>query len=491
MPNQVVLEWEVDVSKSTFGPTEAQAALAAVDLYSDPVTDPVLGQFFGLVVADDDTVTTPTGAARTLTLNMTPAAGQAPPPFPCHPRTATPPGLPYPLLKTVSLAGSFFVTNGLLTVPTTATQVPALNIGDQIQFLSQQGVFYQVAGVTATQVNLTAAYTGTSTNTRAFKEVSDPATKVAVYSTSEDDTNGVATEPAIAAGSGARTVTLFYFDSTGAGPFNVTVSLTGKRPAEFTLDPASVDVDIVANLIVATVGGFGNSVGQLTLVGLSSDVPAVPAGTPLGSGAGAIEGSAPAINLDNTYRDLTDQAQALINRSLVYLPPSYFALAAQGATLPQLEGDFLVTTGSTNVPTVEDQTGVLAAGNTLRFASQFGTLYTVAAVTAKVVTLTEVYSGLDRRRYNDELRKIEGAAVINQLTGAYRISPSMAAQPSNAALSAPLGQFSEPQVAGPPPNPPLSPATVPTPTFLSDLFTQTIQLKLKGVKVTPATIGFL
>ena len=68
MPNQIVLAWEVDVTNSTLGPAGAATLLGAVPLYSDPETDPVLGQLLGLTVASDVSSTPGGGLAkRTLT----------------------------------------------------------------------------------------------------------------------------------------------------------------------------------------------------------------------------------------------------------------------------------------------------------------------------------------------------------------------------------------------------------------------------------------
>lgn len=475
MANQIVLAWTVNVANSPFGPATAATALAAVPLYDNATTDPILGQLFGLTVATDVTAPGAGNATRTLTLNMTsvPGAPTAPPPFPCHPRTSTPPVLPYPLRTTKTLSGSFFPVNGSLVVNTTATQQPSLNVGDSVQFLSQEGIFYTIAIVTSTSITLTAPYTGVTSNTTAFKEVAAPVTNAALYSSSPLDTNGVATTPAIAAGPGARTVSVVYNDSTGAGPFTATVSLTGKRPAALTLAFGSIDIAVITNIFIATTGSFNNSVGQITLVELTDTLPTILA-----------------LRTPDEFPALTDAAQLLIGRQLAYLPPSYFALAQQTAATPQLTGDFIVTTGSTNVPTTVSQVGVLAGGNLIEFASQMGTIYTIASVTAGIVTLTTAYTGLDRRRFNSIERRTEGGPVIQEPTGAYLIFPSPALPPTNNQLAGPLAQFAQTDVAMPPPNPPLHPATSTVPTFLSDLFTQTLELAL-AVSVTPSVITFV
>jgi hypothetical protein len=495
MPNQIVLSWDVDVTGTSFGTAAAVLALAGVDLYDNAITDPVLGQLFGLTVQSDVTgVANPTTARRVLSLNMngvlTPTA---PPPFPCHPRTSTPPLLapliPYPLVEAVTLAGSFFLNAGSNSVATTATQLPAINIGDSVQFLAQEGVFYEVSGVTGTTISLTAPYSGTSGNSEAFKEIAAPATIAAFYSTSDLDTAGVATVPAIPAGSGARTVRLVYNDSTGAGPFTVDTALTGRRPAAVTLAGGSIDIASIQNILVLTSGGFANSIGQITLVELTAPLPAIPPNATPGLGIGADEG-------DRTFFALTDAAQLLIGRKLVYLPPSYFAMAQQGASAPQLAGDFFVTTNSAYVPTTEDQTGVLASEYTIEFASQMGVLYFVLAVTPKIITLATPYTGLDDNftgTYNvnsnaGTMGNI-GTEVIKKVTGAFLVSPSPAAPPTNAELSTPLGQFVAMETASPPPNPPFLPGTVPVPTFLSGLFTRTFALKL-AMPITTRTIAF-
>jgi hypothetical protein len=498
-PTQIVLAWTVDVSNTTLGPAGAAAKLLAVPLYQDPTTDPVLGQFFGLTVASDVSSTPSASTAmRTLTLNMDAShARKAPPPFPCNPRTATPPVLPYPLRKTVTLPGSFFPSNGSTVVPTTMTQLPSLSTGDGIQFLSQGGVFYTVAaGTTATQINLTAPYTGTTQNTGAFKETSNPVSIAAIFSTSDLDTAGVATTPAIPAGPGARTVAITYTDSTGATGRAATATLTGRRPAAIAFTNGNGIIAAIEGISIASVGSFGNSIGQLTLVELSAALPALPTNLPIGTGVGAAETTVGKVGapVPRTFRTMTDDAQLLVSKALAYLPPSYFSLAQQGIAAPGLAGDFMVTTGAKDVPTTADQTGSLTAGNTLQFASQPGTLYTVAAVTPKVVTLTEAYSGIDDNftgqnqvgtNANAGVMGNIGTAVSNKRTGA--MTPVSAVPPSNT----PLAQFVALETAQPPLNPPLSPQTVPTPTFLSGMFTRTLQLALAGVPITSATITFV
>lgn len=506
MADQIVLAWTVNVAGSSFGPVQAAAALGAVPLYNEVESDQVLGQFFGLTVASDLTTSDATSATRTLTLNMNNASGApfAPPIFPCRQRLGPGEELepPYPFRTAVTLPGSFFVSNGAVVVPTTTSQVPSLSIGNSIQFLSQPGVFYEVALVGAASITLAFPYSGTTSNSGAFKEVAAPVAldRLAIYSTSELDTNGVATTPAIPPGAGARSVEIQYLDSTGAGPFEAEADLTGKRPATFVYDmPAGIDVAEIVSVVISSYGAFGNSVGQLTLVELSDALPAIPPGTIPGTGIGSIEGTSEAIGIMNTFVEFTDQAQGLISRSLVYLPPSYFALAAPQASQPPLAGDFFVTTGSTNVVTSEDQTGALAAGNLIEFASQPKVLYEVAAVADALVTLTTVYSGLDvgstpnttMPSGGQQPGDVKGVEVIEKPTGARLIDPSPAAPPTNTELAGPLGQFVNPGVASPPPNPPLPPGTFPTPTFLSGLFTRTLQLALAGVPVTPAAISFL
>jgi hypothetical protein len=491
MPNQIVFSWDVNATGTTLGAAGAALALGAASLYVDPITDPVLGQLFGLTVASDATLAVDAVTARRiLTLNMTANGGfpPAPPPFPCHPRTSTPPTLPYPIREAVTLAGSFFVNNGSMSVATTETQLPALVVGDSVQFLAQGGVFYDVTAVTSTAISIGSPYSGTSGNTEAFKEIAAPVTLAALYSTSDLDTDGVATVPAIPAGSGARTVQVVYRDSTGA-QFSSTVSLTGRRPAAVPLAGGSLNIDVVVDIIIASTGAFDNSIGQITLVELSSALPPIPPNATPGTGIGADQG-------DRTFFALTDEAQLLIRRSLAYLPPSYSAMAQQGASAPQLAGDFFVTTKSAYVPTTEDQTGVLASEYTIEFASQMGVLYTVLAVTPKIITLATPYTGIDDNftgTYNVNSNAGTmgnlGTEVIKKVTGAFLVSPSPAAPPANDEFSAPLGQFVALETASPPPNPPFLPGTVPIPTFLSGMFTRMLSLALT-MPVTPRAITF-
>ncbi len=235
-------------------------------------------------------------------------------------------------------------------------------------------------------------------------------------------------------------------------------------------------------------GAFTNSIGQITLVELSDDLPALPfEPTP-----------------DEFRGRLTDEAQLLIDRHLVYLPPSYHALAQQQASTPQLDGDFFVTTDSTRVVTGVDQTAALSAGDVIQFASQLTidsplgnqqVLYEIADVAPRSITLTEPYTGIDENftgnNGNAGTKGNLGAAVSEKQTGAFLVDPSPASEPTDDQLAQPLAQFVEPETAAPPLDPPLAPATIPTPTFLSDLFTQTLQLALAGVAIDPQEIAFL
>jgi hypothetical protein len=490
MPNRIVLAWKVLVAGTPLSPAAAATKLAAVQLYSSAGADPTLGQAMGLTVASDTTANDATSATRTLTLNMTAAVGAptAPPPFPCHPDTPTPPGLPFVLRRVVPLAGDFVPINGSLVVATSANQKVALNAPtDVVEFASQQGVFYSVAVVGAASITLAAPFTGTTGETTASKVVSNPSKIPALYSSSPDDTAGFATVPAVAAGPGARTVSVTYLDSAGAGPFTVVAALSGRRPAAIALAGGSVDIAEITDIHVASVGGFGNSVGQVTLCDLSSALPAVPSN------------ATPAQFLG----PLTDLAQALIDRALAYMPPSYFALAQQGTAHPQLAGDFVVTTGSTTVFTTVDQTGTLAAGNAIQFAAQmrvtppFGPVdvtYTIADVTPNQVVLTTPYMGLDHTNKfdanNPPMPTNVTAHAQKQPTGAFLVTPSPAAPPSNAQLGAPLAQYVNPGNAVPPPNAPLPPqAMTPSPTLLSGAFTHALALAL-AVPVEPQPITF-
>ena len=493
MPNQIILAWKVLVAGTTLSPAQAAAKLGAVPLYASAGADPVLGALLGLTVATDATTNDATSATRTLTLNMTAAVGAptAPPPFPCHPDTAAPPALPFVLRKTVTLAGLFSPINGSAVVPTSANQISALIGGTSVvQFASQPGVYYGVAIVGATSITLSSPYTGQNrqkAGTTAVALVANPSTRPAFYSTSDLDTNGVATSPAIPAGSGARTLSLSYKDSTGAGPFTVAVPLTGRRPAAVTLAGGSIDIATITDLHIATTGAFANSVGQITLCDLSAPLPVIPSNaTP-----------------DQFRGELTDQAQTLIDGALAYLPPSYFALSQQDSSAPMLAGDFFVTTGSKNVPTELDQTGALAPGSVLRFAIQPSmdtpqgkvlVTYTVNQVTPKLVTLTGPFLGLGPANIpvadaGTGTKGDKSTELQNAPTAAQAVPPA-AAPPSNAQLGAALAQYVNPGNAVPPPNPPLQPTTMsPAPTLLSGMFTQTLQLAL-AVPVAPQAITF-
>lgn len=461
MANQLTLAFSVSTVSTIYTPTQAAAKLAAVPLYASAAADPVLGQAFGLTVASGGDTSAPysqavltatdaspivvgvastvglangmpvtvvgatgntaangsfkiaaltpnsfalvgstgngayTGggvvtapvATRTLVLNMTsvPGAPQAPPPFPCRP-------------------------TGPLTPPPGAPPAPP----------------YALTETTIDRY------------TRKPVTLAAPAALVALYSTSDLDTDGVATTPAIPAGSGAQVVTLTYMDSTGVGgPFTVTTALKGKFPAVVALHAGSVDVAEVTACFVSQTGAFANSVGQITLAALSAAPAAVRAN------------AEPA-----DFPGLADAAQLLIARPLVYLPPSYFALAQQQASAPRLSGDFWVKQGSPTVLTTVDQTGVLAATNVVEFAAQRGVQYEVASVSATFVKLTTAYTGLSHAEiapaaeapYPAQSVSEEADAVVSS---AVLVSPSQAEPPDSAHLTTLLAEFTLPQSTAP------------------------------------------
>lgn len=63
------------------------------------------------------------------------------------------------------LAGTFFVTNGSVTVTSTYSQTGLLNGGTNVQFLSQIGTNYTVTSVNSTTIVLSGSYNGTTTTT--------------------------------------------------------------------------------------------------------------------------------------------------------------------------------------------------------------------------------------------------------------------------------------------------------------------------------------
>ena len=469
MPTQLILSWSVSVAGTSRTPSQARDAMdqSNTPLYANPTTDPVLGQFFGLTVDSDMTTTTPGGAERTITLDMT-----APPVFPCHPNTSTPPVLPYPLTVTEDLEGGFLLTNGSTTVPTTDNQLPTLSSTNVVQFAAQPGVSYAIAGVASDHITLSVPFTGQTAESTAVELVPAPVTLAAVYSSSPLDS---------ASGSGARTLSLSYEDSLGT-PGTVVVSLDGAYPVPITLAGGTIDITTITAMHIASVGGFGSSVGQITVSSLT-DV----------------------ISVD----DSQDEAQMKLDLALVYLPPSYFALTGQQSSAPQLTGpigesvDFLVTTDSPSVPTSSDMTSMLSAGNTISFADDetldtpFGTdpvVYVIKYVSPKLIILETAYGGFDRshrpERPETGTKGVIGKTVQNRATGATLVSPSPAAPPDTTTLASLLAQFVNPGIAVPPPNPPLAPQTMlPAPTLLSGFFTQALQLAL-ATPVTPVAIAF-
>ena len=161
-----------------------------------------------------------------------------------------------------------------------------------------------------------------------------------------------------------------------------------------------------------------------------------------------------------------------LDLALAYLPNSYFALTQPMASAPQLTGpdgetvDFLVTTGSTNVPTSSNMTGLLSATNVIQFAADeevdtpFGAepvLYEVLHVGPKMIILKTPYGGYDRQhrpqRPETGTKGTIGDSVINLATGATLVSPSPAAPPTNAQLCVAVRSVREPRRCGAPTEP--------------------------------------
>lgn len=558
MSDQIVLAFTVSTAGTIFTPAQAATKLAAVPLYANPQTDPVLGQIFGLTVASDVTAPTAGGATRTLTLNMTAAVGApfAPPPFPCRPvgpippKPPTPPILdgelqdvvqpptpppnpppqpPYALVDASTQRSVALKTGSPAGVYTSTDVVPPRQIVIEADVdLQSDGTSVYPAGTTivvgqpapgtpneftptpidATVAAITKVFQATipvpgkpieatvsapgggggTANVTVTIALARPAKIVAIFSTSALDTAGVpALVTPIPPGPGAQSVSLSYLDSTGAGPFTVVTPLLGKFPAQVALAGGSIDVAVITDMHVVATGGFKNSIGQITLSELSAPTAVIQP------------------NVD--FQEQQDAAQLLLSatifpkdgtppqtpRALAYLPPSYFALTQQGAATPQLAGDFLVTTGSPVVTTTEDQTGALAPTDTVRFASQQDTDYTVKSVTFAVtgktgiLTLTSPYTGYDKNKIdsdNEPRPTNQTAHAQKQPTGAVRVTPSPAAPPPDAALAVAVGQFVGPAGTATPPPPP------PNPVVLSDIFTQAISLAL-AARVTPAPITFI
>jgi len=469
-PNQITLAFSVATTNTIYTPTQAAAKLAAVPLYSSDGTDQVLGQAFGLTVGSDvvsiggvtvtgeaghfvpgetvtdapgggtatvavdeengtlyfvegtvvglfahgDTITGGTSGA-TATVNNA-AAGGGP--------TPTTPGATRVLVLTMtSVLGAPTAPPPFLCRPTGPLTPPPAG--------------QPVLPYTLTETTID-RYTRLPVTSPA------PAAIAAFYSTSDLDTDGVATTPAIPAGSGAQIMTLTYRDSTGAGPFTVHTKLMGKYPAQVTLAGGSIDIAEIVVCFIEQTGAFENSVGQITLAALEAVLPPIPSrATPA------------------DFPALTDAAQMTITRPLIYLPPSYFALSQQQNSAPQLAGDFWVKKDSSVVLTTVSQIGIIASTNTVEFAAQLGTIYEIAAVSETFVELTTPYTGLTRPEIAPAAEKHRYAQSVNEeadavTTSAVLVSPAaagggptQAAPPDNAHLMTLLAEFTLPQTTAP------------------------------------------
>jgi hypothetical protein len=463
MANQITLAFSVSTAATIYTPADAAAALAAVSLYADAETDPVLGQAFGLTVADDvvstggvtytgesggpfqpgETVTdSPSGGTATVALDddgrLFFVAGTASGTF-AHGDTIT--GGSSGATATVNVADAL---GGPTPTVAGATRILVLNMTSALgqptappPFLCRPTGPLAPPPAAAPTLPYTLTETTTDRYTRQPVTANAPAAIAAFYSSSDLDTDGVATTPAIPAGAGAQVMALTYLDSTGAGPFTVHTSLKGKFPAVVPLAGGSIDIAKIVACFPSQTGPFKNSVGQITLSALSAAPPAIPAdATP------------------DDFAELTDAAQLTITRPLVYLPPSYFALAQQGTASPALGGDFVVKQGSSTVLTSVSQLGVVAATNVVEFASQLGTEYEVASVSATGLKLTTPYTGPSRSEIAPAAEAPYPAQSVSEeadavLTAARLVSPSQAAPPDDEQLLTLLAEFTVPQTTAP------------------------------------------
>ena len=464
MANQLTLAFSVATTSTIYSPAQAAAKLAAVPLYTSAATDLVLGQAFGLTVASDvvstggvtytgeaggpflpgETVTdSPGGGTATVAVDESGmlffVEGSASGTF-AHGDTITggTSGATATVNNAAALGGPTSTTPG-------ATRALVLNMTADVgtpfappPFPCRPTGPLQPPPAGPPTLPYTLMQTTIDRYTRQPVTLPAPAPIVAFYSTSSLDTDGAATTPAIPAGSGAQIMTLTYLDSTGAGPFTVHAKLMGKFPAEVTRHAGSVDVAEITACFIEQTGAFGNSVGQITLCALAAPLPTFPTeATPA------------------DFPGLTDAAQLSITRPLVYLPPSYFALAQQQSSAPQLAGDFLVAHGSHVVLTTVNQSGVLAADNVIEFDSQPGVQYEVASISATgALKLTTPYTGLSPAEIAPAAETPYPARSVSEnadrvVTSAALVSPSQATPPDDAHLMTLLAEFTIPQTTAP------------------------------------------
>jgi len=125
----------------------------------------------------------------------------------------------------------------------------------------------------------------------------------ALYSTSAEDS---------ATGIGARTVNVTYSDAEGNSA-TVTVALNGKTPVKIALDPSTKGVAHVTEMVIASTGSLGSSVGQITAAVFTQPTvePSQSEPTPL---------------------DTQDAYQNALGDKLGYLPNSFlsYAIATPG-----------------------------------------------------------------------------------------------------------------------------------------------------------------
>jgi hypothetical protein len=115
---------------------------------------------------------------------------------------------------------------------------------------------------------VTSAITGFGANF-AFGDVTTSATtRVAVRRTAYieqtvDAQRSIASASALdtAAGTGARTVNITYYDQTGAGPFNETITLNGTT----YVNTVNTNICFIEEMKVATAGSTGSNAGIITL----------------------------------------------------------------------------------------------------------------------------------------------------------------------------------------------------------------------------------
>jgi len=165
-----------------------------------------------------------------------------------------------------SASTAIISSTGVYTATLTTTTSSAVKISWTVTGASPSfgGVYSTVVCKSTPNTTTTSSTNGFSYGTVTTAATTNVPIRASTYN--EQTTNAqrsIASSSAsdTSAGTGARTVTITYYDQTGAGPYTETVTLNGTT----AVNTVGTNICFIEKIVVASVGSGGSNVGTLTL----------------------------------------------------------------------------------------------------------------------------------------------------------------------------------------------------------------------------------